>query len=360
MTSRLLLVPALALALPAATGLTRADDAPGKRSYENRLVTLVKPGPLLADHPEFVEPIRESNRFEAPTLIDDRDADLDVRAWRFCYNARGILEVPNRLRARDTAVIVVHPWGIDDGQGWKTPVPAGVAFACTPERNQIALDHMRRVVNPLLKSLRGKVGLVAYSLPGGEDPIRKKLYRSVRGSPTPEERVEGAKELTARLKTFSYKGEPVPEKLVVSKERPAVDYFRQLPGLDPGPKFNGKGFWDLPIPVARPLEVAADDVVFYDGDGYSPLKTFLQKQGIRHVLLAGYHTDMCVCRTAAGYKNLGQDFDTFLIGDATQATFPASDTPRFATTAAVSFASLDLFITQVSWIRYHDKGSPRR
>jgi len=31
---------------------------------------------------------------------------------------------------------------------------------------------------------------------------------------------------------------------------------------------------------------------------------------------------------------------------------PANSTPRFATTAAISFASLDHLITQVSWIRY--------
>jgi len=61
---------------------------------------------------------------------------------------------------------------------------------------------------------------------------------------------------------------------------------------------------------------------------------------------------MCVRATTAGYANLRKDFNVFLVGDATQATFPASDTPRFATTAAVSFASLDLFITQVSWIKY--------
>ena len=91
--------------------------------------------------------------------------------------------------------------------------------------------------------------------------------------------------------------------------------------------------------------------MIYDGEGYPALRSFLQKQGIRHVLLAGYNTDMCVCSTTAGYKNLSQDFDVFLVGDATIATFPAQPTPRFATTTAVCFAALDLFITQVSWIR---------
>jgi hypothetical protein len=338
----------------------RAEDKPAPRIYENRLTLLTNPQPLLADHPEFVEPIRETARFEAPVLVDDANADLHVRAWRFSYNARGIIEMPNRLRAAHTAVLVVHPWGIDDGQGWTSPEPAGVAFACTPAKNRIALKHVAEVVNPFLKALRGKVGLVAYSLPGREDPIRKKLYRSFHGQPSADERQQGAVELTAKLKGFTYKGQPLPERLTVAADRPAVDYFRQFPGLDSGARYNNGGFWDLPIPVARPIEVDPRDVVIYDAEGYAALKKFLQGQGIRHVLLTGYHTDMCVCRTTAGYQNLAKDFDVFLVGDATQATFPANSTPRFATTAAVSFAALDLLITQVSWVKYQPRDAARR
>ena len=161
------------------------------RIYENRLKPIADPRPILADFPQFVEPVREVARFEAPTLIDDPGADLEVRAWRFSYNARGIIEVPNRLRADRTAVIVVHPWGIDDGQGWRTPEPAGVAFQCTPAKNKIVLDHAATVINPFLKAMRGKVRLVAYSLPGTEDPIRKKIYRSFRGQPSEQEREQG-------------------------------------------------------------------------------------------------------------------------------------------------------------------------
>ena len=101
----------------------------------------------------------------------------------------------------------------------------------------------------------------------------------------------------------------------------------------------------------KSIEVDLRDVVIYDAEGYAPLSDIPQGQGIRHVLLAGYNTDMCVCSTTAGYQNLSKDFDVFLVGDATIATFPAHDTPRFSTTSAVSFAALNLFITQGSWIQ---------
>ena len=325
------------------------ESAP--RVYDNRLSPLKDPAPLLADHPQYVEPIRTGPRFEAAMLVDDADADLDVRAWRFSYNARGIVEVPNRLSAKKTAIIVVHPWGIDDGQGWTSPTPAGVAFQCTPFKNKLVLKHMADVINPLLKSHRDRVAMIGYSLPGTEDAIRKKIYRSVRQTPTDSQRQEGAKELAQKLNSFKYEGEPVPKELKVSSDNPVRDYFKQFPGLDSGARFNNAGFWDLPIPVAKPIDVAARDVVFYDAEGYSVVRDFLTKNGIRHVILAGYNTDMCVISTTCGWKNFRQDFNVFLVGDATLATFPAHDTPKFATTAAVSFAALDLFITQASWIK---------
>jgi hypothetical protein len=73
---------------------------------------------------------------------------------------------------------------------------------------------------------------------------------------------------------------------------------------------------------------------------------------VRHVLLTGYATDMCFCRTTAGYENLSRDFNVFLVGDATLATFPANSTPRYATNAHISFAALNHLITQVSWIKF--------
>jgi nicotinamidase-related amidase len=342
---------ACSFALACKAAASRADNAP-PRDYENVLVRLNSPKPLLADYPEFVEPIQETARFQAPLLVDDAGADLHVRAWRFSYNARGIVEMPNRLVAVKTALIMVHPWGIDDGQGWRTPEPAGAADFCTPEKNHLAGRHTREVINPLIKALRGKVSLVMYSLPGNEDPIRRKLYRSFTHRPSEAERREGAAELATKLNSFSYKGECVPRRIQLSSDKPVIDYFRQFSGLDPGPRFNNAGFWDLPIPVTKDVDVDPDDVVIYDSPGYEPLKQFLQAQGIRHVILTGYATDMCYCKTTAGYQNLSKDFNVFLVGDATLATFPANSSPRFATNAAISFASLGQLITQVSWIEY--------
>lgn len=325
--------------------------AEGTRIYENRLTPLTNPKPLLADHPEFVAPIEEVARFEAPVLVDDPDADLNVRAWRFTYNGRGIIEMPNRLRAADTAVIMVHPWGIDDGQGWKTPEPNGVCDFCTPVKNELAARHTREVVNLFLKSLRGRVNQVMFSLRGPSDPTRKKLYRSLHHRPTAAERAQGQKELKEQLRSLSYKGEPLPKTLTLSRDQPVVDYFRQFPGLDASPRYNGLRFWDVPVPITKDIDLEDNDVVIFDEDGYAPLRDFLKQNKVRHVLLTGYATDMCYCKTTAGYENLSKDFNVFLVGDASLATFPSNSTPRYATNAALSFAALNQLITQVSWVK---------
>jgi nicotinamidase-related amidase len=215
---------------------------------------------------------------------------------------------------------------------------------------------MSKVVNPFLKSLRGKVAFIMYSLSGREDPIRGKLYRSIRSAPPADaQRREGAEALHERLNAFSYTGSPVVPELTISTDRPVGDYFRQLPGTASDAPYNPEGFWRLPIPVNRAIEVHPADVVVYDAEGYAPLRDFLKQQGVRHVLLAGYNTDMCYKSTTAGYDNLSPDFNVFLVGDASLATFPANDSPQYATNAAISLAARDHLVTQVSWIRYTAK-----
>ncbi len=160
-----LLIMSVAVKAPAI-----AQDQTAKRAYDNRLTKIDPPKPLLNDYPEFFEPIVESTHFEAAPIVDDENADLHVRAWRFSYNARGIVEMPNHLRADETAVIMVHPWAIDDSWGWKSPEPNGVADFCTPEKNALAAKHTKQVIDPFLKRLRGRSKLVMYSLPG--QPMR--------------------------------------------------------------------------------------------------------------------------------------------------------------------------------------------
>lgn len=321
-----------------------------ERTYDNTLRPIEKPAPLLADHPEWIAPVREAQHFEAAPIVDEPGADLHVRAWRFSYNARGIIEMPNHLLSRHTALICVHPWGIDDGQGWRTPEPAGVADFCTPIKNALSHEHVTQVLNPFLQRMRGHVSLVMYSQPGKEDPIRKKLYRSFRGQPSASERKEGAAALTEKLNSFDYKAGPLAKTLNFKTSTPVVEYFKQFQGLDAGEHYDGKGFWELPIPVVRGIETRPDDVMIYDAEGYDPLREFLKKQDIRHVLLVGYCADMCFKATTAGYENLSKDFDVFLVGDATLATFPANETPAHATNAAISFAALNQLVTQISWI----------
>ena len=148
-----------------------------------------------------------------------------------------------------------------------------------------------------------------------------------------------------------HEGQALPGEFRVSRSKPVIDYFRRFPGLDAGARYNNAGFWELPIPVTTDVDVDPDDVVIYDAERYGRLKQFLIDNGVRHVLLTGYATDMCFCRTTAGYENLSRDFNVFLVGDATLATFPSNASPRFAANAAISFAALNQLITQISWIK---------
>lgn len=320
------------------------------RTYQNSLRRIENPQPLLADYPEYFEPILEEAHFSAPAIVSDEGADLHVRAWRFSYNARGIIEVPNHLLAKETAVIMVHPWAIDDQWGWKSPQPNGVADFCTPTKNAVAAKHTKVVIDPFLKKLRGKTAFIMYSLPGRADPVRTKIYRSFSRVPNQEEREAGENELKKVLADFDYSGQPLAETLSLSNNTPVIDYFRQFPGLDSGARFNAEGFWNLPIPVSTSVSVDPQDIVIYDAEGYAALRDFLKNNGVRHVLLTGYATDMCYCRTTAGYENLSKDFNVFLVADASLATFPANTSPRFAVNAAISFAALNQLITQVSWV----------
>lgn len=65
---------------PAASGPVDAAGSIPKRVYRNRLAVIEKPEPLLADYPEFVQPVVEKTRYEAPRLLDEPGADLSVRA----------------------------------------------------------------------------------------------------------------------------------------------------------------------------------------------------------------------------------------------------------------------------------------
>lgn len=320
-------------------------------TYQNTLTPIKRPQPLLADFPNYVAPVLEQNHYQAPALVNDKGTSIDVRAWRFSYNARGIIEIPNKLSSSETAIVFVHPWGVDDGQGWVTPDPAGVAFGGTPLKNEGILRHSREVIAPFLEQLRPHVNTILYSLPGEPDPARAAAYRTTAKSPSADTRKLGRQRMIKTLRSFNYKAQPVPTSLELGRETPVVDYFRQFRGIDASPHYNGVDFWQLPIPVMNSIEVHDNDVVFFDNQGYAELRAFLKKHGIRHILLVGYATDMCVCDTTAGYKNLRQDFNVFLVGDATQATHPANKNAAHATNQAISYAALDLLITQVSWIK---------
>ena len=318
-------------------------------NYDNLLKKINNPLPLLADYLKYVEPLRDEARYLAPPVVYEENGELSVRSWRYWYNARGIVEMENRLQAKATALINVHPWGVDDGHGLQTPEPAGCAFFCTPEKNAIGLQHLRDVLNPFIQRLRPHVALVAHSLPGKEDEIRRRLYPSIL-TPSQEVEVEaGEKRLAELLRQHPFEGHPLRKELTLDANVSLTSYFKQTPSTDASEYYNGEGFWGLPMPISSALAREPTDIVFYDAEGYPKVRDYLRETGVRHILLTEYATDMCVISTTCGYNRLSQDFNLFLVGDATLATYPASTTPKYATQVALANASLRQMITQVNW-----------
>lgn len=331
--------------------MTSAADAGQTIQYENALEPIESPLPILADHPEFVAPLEYERRYLAPPVVDDQNGRLRVRSWRYWYNARGIIEMENRLATEATAIVDVHPWGLDDGHGLKTPEPAGCAFFCTKEKNALGLEHVKEVINPFLRRLREHVALVGHSLPGTEDEIRKLLYPSISTKPEELDVEEGERRLAETLAEHRFEGQPLVEQLALDAETPVRSYLDQTPSTDAGDRYNGPGFWQLPMPIVQALDRGPEDLVFYDGEGYEKVRNYLKDKGIRHILLIGYATDMCLAATTCGYQNLSKHFNVFIVGDATLATFPGSVTPRYATQVALANAALRQMITQTSWVR---------
>lgn len=319
--------------------------------YHNRLEKLTDAPPILADFPEFVEPLLCDDRYLAPPVVDEPGGDLTVRCWRYWYNVRGIVEMQCRLQARATAIIMVHPWGIDDEHGLKTPEPAGCAFFCSWQKNQVVGPHVEQVINPFLRRLRERVGLVGYSMPRTEDDIRRLLYASIKTSPEALDPEEGERRLRELLDAQDFGGKALVAEIELDPEHPARSYMLQTPSTDAYHGYNQDGFWELPMPVHSSVDRRPTDRVFYDGEGYEKVRDHLKSLGIRHVLLLGYATDMCLKATTCGYDNLCQDFNVFIVGDATLATFPAVTTPRFATQVALHNAALWQLVTQVNWVQ---------
>jgi hypothetical protein len=289
------------------------------------------PDTILGDWPDYVDPIGpyDYDRYTDDPIVDAIGADLVVRAWRWSDAVGGIVETENQLRSDNTALILVHPWGIDDGQGWAWPQAYeayGYVFEGLYDDNQLYLQQVDEIARPLVDGLRGRLPVILYALPGVADSLRTRRYRSFDTLPSAGERAVAQGEIEATLAALTGNA------------------------------------WPSAIPVVAGLDPAPDDLVNYDDEGLQTLVDNLRALGVEHVLLGGWATDMCVVTTTAGYAQLATAFDVFLVGDATLAAWPLTAAPpngyvpRSTLDALFDAASLDgVAVTQVSWLDALDR-----
>ncbi|MFC1606684.1 hypothetical protein ACFL47_01835 [Candidatus Latescibacterota bacterium] len=336
--------------------------------YSNTLVEADDPLPILADHAEFVEPLDHEKRFLAPPVIDDDGGTLEVRSWRYWYNARGIIEMLNRLDADATAIINLMAWGVDDG-GDISSEQAGIVLSGTPEKNMVFPRQVDQVINPFLKRMSGHVSLVGHTLPGREDDIRKLLYPSMRTNRDDLDVETGFIRLADAFAVHTSNVQTQEEVLKLDGDIPLTSYFLATPSSHATGRYHGHGFDTLPVPLVENIHRSSNDMVFYDGESYENIRDYLKDRGTRHILVMGFiekttllpthpregaeNADTSVMEkigTVLDIERLGEDFNIFLVGDTTRTTFPASSTPKYATQTALTILSGDYMITQVNWI----------
>ncbi|MBN2292719.1 MAG: PEP-CTERM sorting domain-containing protein [Pirellulales bacterium] len=296
-----------------------------------QIIPDTNPDTILGDYPLYVDAILpgDYDRFLEPALVNTVGGDLALTAWRYSDTVGGIVKSENLLDSAQTALIVVNPLGIEDGQGWGFPQAynnKGYAFLGTLPDNQHYNNQLNDVVKGFVYSTRGRVPLVMYGMPGESDSTRYQLYRDYTHQPSLADQSAGQVEIES--------------------------YLSGLTGTD----------WPDKIPVAAPLQYQPGDVVAYDdpigdGQGYNHLKSYLQSFGITNILLAGYAADTDLATATAGYMNLKNDFNIFVVGDAAMSAWPVTTSvpsgyTRVSTRDAVIAAAgvEDVAVTQVSWI----------
>ncbi len=129
----------------------------------------IKPTPFFVGNKKFITSINYPYRLESLPIVNDPNAHITVRAWRYSYATRCPIEMDNALNGSNTAVFVIHPNPSDDGSGVHT-----LEQLCMPEIDSLWHQHLKQIINPFLNKIRNSVSLILYSLPGPEDQARKK------------------------------------------------------------------------------------------------------------------------------------------------------------------------------------------
>ena len=259
----------------------------------NRLTPIQEPKPLLADRPEIRRAGPRACTLEAPAWWTTERADLHVRAWRWSYNARGIIEMPHHLRAKRP------PWS------WFIRRASMMVRVEHRSRRawptlHAAKNHRRpphaRVIQPVPQS-PFKVAFVMY-LPSDEKARCASSRRSFNHTPSGQAS-RRCWELRRKLTSFHLSRRAAPATLQLLSRQAGGHYFQAIPGPDAGRATTTPAFGTCRSP-SRATSTCTRTASWSKTPRLEPLKKFLLQHGVRHILLTGYATDMCFARTCAG------------------------------------------------------------
>ncbi len=304
---------------------------------------------FLNHYPPYFDSIVLENSISGAPIILKDSSMLSIRAMRYSYNFRSMIIHDINIDPQETALIVIHPIDIDNGE-ISTVMPLGAYFMGTPSKNTIASKHMKEVLNPFIQKMRKQLKKIIFIMPFYSKTDLVKLY-SMKGDTYQGIDSNYLNEYLLKINKYNYEGIDTHLPLILKGRSILNSYFNEFPGLMLNNTKNNIEFSKLPFRINRDIILSEGDLILFDDMSLESFDSLLLSMDIKNLIYSGYAMDLCVKKLNQGYEKTAPLYNIFVCIDAGLTTFPGDDGLNKYNTVNALNTSFLYFITQIGWIK---------